>query len=209
MTYDPATAPTPPWAVRALLLQLSYISAPGRGTTQNGEALRVLDPCAGAGTALAVIGADLPRADVRSVELSPDLARLAARVARRTANHATECADFLQLAHDWTGEWWPDLIIAHPPPKRALVFAKRCAELVVPTRGVAALLLPSRFFGAGPNGMRGRFLRLRPPQVWALPRRLPDSPCDHAWFAWHGHRDHLHGAAVIDLTDDDAAREET
>lgn len=181
---DPALAPTPPWTVRALLRRLQQTSVLSTAASQS---LAILDPCAGLGGILAVLGEELPNADVRSVELDPARARIATNLARKHGNAPTHVADFFELYKDWSGDWWPDLVVAHPPPAEVFNFARTAFDLVTPQVGTVCVLARLDFLR--PIRRSREWLRLHTPDVWLLPRRVErlgshGLAATAAWFCW-------------------------
>lgn len=176
---------TPAWCTRALLLRLQeqrIIPSPRRFCR-----LDILEPCAGAGAIVEVLGQELPEADVRSVELDKGRAVRCTRLARRYGNAPTVCADFLALSADWTGEWWPQLVITNPPYRQARQFVDAARHAALLRQGHVAMLLRLNFLG---SQARAGWLRDDMPDVNVLAKRpsfTPDGKTDateYAWFVW-------------------------
>ena len=164
---------TPAWCTRVILRRLADTGVlppfPRRAR------LDVLEPFAGAGAVVDVLGRELPASDVRSIELDPARAKQCARLARRRGNMSTHRGDTFLLAEGWArgeaawaGDWWPQLIVTNPPYSRAQEAVDVCRQLVLPRQGHVAMLLRLNFLG---SQERAEWLRDNLPAINVLPRR--------------------------------------
>ncbi len=168
---------TPQWAIDVVL------DAIGITSSFDGYAI---DPGTGTGAIAHRIAVRAPNADVRGIELNPDLlekAKLGSFVAA-----AWENADWLT----WQADGVPDLIIGNPPygPKNDRHLAEkfiRKALAVAGKKGTVAMLLRVNFLI--PKSRRLLRSDFGMPDKFELERRPSfngsgTDATDYAWFVW-------------------------
>ena len=153
---------TPAWVTRAILPHL-----PKRGD--------VLDPCAGDGSLLEVLGAASD--DVRGIEIDEGRS-LACR------SKIIRCVTGDALAMSWSS---PALIITNPPFSLAMEFVVKSLVTALPYGGTVAMLMRINWLA---SQERAAFHKAYPSDVYVLPRRpsfTGDGKCDstdYGWFLW-------------------------
>lgn len=168
---------TPTWAIDAILDVL------GIGPDWDGYAV---DPGTGTGAIAARIAERAPKADVRGIELVPELIEQAK--ATREASIAWEQADWLT----WSPDGTPDLIIANPPygPKDNRTLAEqfiRKALTVAGKKGTVVMLLRLNYLV--PKVRRALRAEFGKPDKFELEKRPSfngsgTDATDYAWFVW-------------------------
>lgn len=168
---------TPGWAIDVAL------DALGIGADFDGY---VIDPGAGTGAIAHRVAERAPRADVRGIELQPDL--LDRAKATRAQGIAWEQADWLT----WHVDGAPDLVIANPPygpksdPHLAEKFIRK-ALAVAGKKGTVAILLRASYLI--PKSRRLLRSDFGLPDKFELERRPSfngsgTDATDYAWFVW-------------------------
>lgn len=166
---------TPAWAVDIVLDALG-ITSEFRGYA--------IDPGSGTGSIAHRIALRAPNADIRGVELDPDLVAVARR--ERASNIAFEVHDWLT----WPADGAPDFVIGNPPygpksdPNLAEKFLRK-AMSVVGKKGTVAFLLRANYLL--PKRRRALRADFGLPDKLELERRpsFNGSGTDATDYAWH------------------------
>ena len=159
---------TPAWAVAALIPELHFETATPR---------TVLDPCAGDGAILDVLGS---RCLAYGIELDGERA-----IACHSGGRPCVVADALAMSswvHPETGER-PNRIVMNPPFSLAMEFVERALREVGPF-GIVAVLLRLAWLS---SAKRAPFHRAHPSRVLVLPRRpsfTDNGKTDSADYGW-------------------------
>lgn len=168
---------TPTWAID-IVLDVLGIDAAYDGY--------VIDPGTGTGAIANRVAERAPKADVRGIELAPELLARAREV--RSPSIAWEEADWLT----WQPDGPADLVIANPPygPRDDRTLAEkfiRKAIEVAGKKGTVAMLL--RFSFLVPKTRRKLRAEFGRPNMHALERRPSfngsgTDATEYAWFVW-------------------------
>lgn len=166
---------TPVWAIDVVLDALRV------GPDFTGY---VVDPGCGTGAIAQRLAERAPRADVRGIELNPEL--LATAKACRSETIAWEQGDWLT----WKPDGAPDLVIANPPYKIGESFCRKALE-VVAKRGTVAMLMRSTFLI--PKARRELRASYGLPDKYELEKRPSfnrsgTDATEYAWIVWHPKR---------------------
>lgn len=168
---------TPAYAIDAILDVL------GIGPEYDGY---VIDPGAGTGAIAHRVAERAPKADIRAVELNPEL--LARATQRTAATVGWTASDWLT----WDSDGPADLVIGNPPygPKGDRNLAEkfiRKALQVAGKKGTVAMLLRSSYMT--PKSRRALRKEFGMPDKYELEKRPSfngsgTDACDYAWHVW-------------------------
>lgn len=146
----------------------------------------VLDPGTGTGAIAHRVASRAPKADVRGIELVPEL--LAKAKETRAPSIAWELGNWLT----WQADGTPDLIIFNPPygpksdPKLAERFIRKALEVAQKKATVAALLRLGYMVPKARRALREEYGK---PDLVALEKRpsfngAGTDATDYAWYVW-------------------------
>jgi hypothetical protein len=158
---------TPGWCVRAILPHLMNVV--GR---------MVIDPCAGKGDVLDVVGREWPHVRRAGLEIDGTRAQIAG------VCHPVVHRDAL-AAESWSAEPG-SLVLTNPPFSLAMEFVHRSLDEVRAYDGTVAMLLRLGWLA---SLKRAEWLRRNTPSVFVLPRRpsftgTGTDSADYAWMVW-------------------------
>lgn len=150
----------------------------------------VIDPCAGRGRLLRLVGQLLApdsRGSWQSLharEIDPVRAGMLTEP-RRVEERLGSALVCDWLAHE--EDFFPDLLITNPPYSLAFEFVQKAVRLTEECGGMTAMLLRLGFLG---SRRRSGWMRAHPPSVHVIsprPSFTPDGKTDaseYAWFVW-------------------------